>query len=163
MLPIPIDTWYQYVDVLTIKGTKDTPQNHQNSTDPCIKFTVETSNEQGAIPFFDTFHRPSGNKIITSVCRKPTHMDGYLNFNSNCPMSAKCAVVRALTVRRKNVCSTPELLAEEMDYLDKVLRYNNYPQWMMYKNSRSDSLGEPLVDPETSNEVKKSKFVFEKL
>ena len=58
----------------------------------------------------------SGNKIITSVYRKPTHTDRYLDFNSNHPKSAKRAVVvRALTDRAKNVCSSPELLAKEMD------------------------------------------------
>ena len=54
-------------------------------------------------------------------------MDRYLDFNSNHPKSAKCAVVRALTDRAKNVCSSPELLAEEMDHLGKVLKNNNYP------------------------------------
>ena len=121
-----INTWLRYVDdVLTIvkKGTQDSLLNHLNSIDPNIKFTIEPPNEQGAIPFLDIFPRPSGNnnKIITSVYRKPTHMDRYLDLNSNHPKSAKCAVVRALTDRAKNVCSSPELLAEEMYHLDKVL------------------------------------------
>ena len=130
-LPISftIDTWLRYVDdVLTIvkKGTHNSLLNHLNSIDPNIKFTKEPPNDQGAIPL-DTFARPSGNEIITSVYRKPTHTDRYLDFNSNHPKSDKCAVVRALTDRAKNVCSSPELLAEEMDHLGKVLRYNNYP------------------------------------
>ena len=74
-------------------------------------------------------------KIITSVYRKPIHMDRYLDLNSNHPMSAKCAVIRALTDRAKNVCSSPELLAEEMDHLGKVLWYNNYPKWMIDQHS----------------------------
>ena len=121
-----INTWLRYVnDVLTIvkKGTRDSLLNHLNSVDPSIKFTIEPPNEQGAIPFLDTFPRPSGNnnKIITSVYRKPTNTDRYLYFNSNHPKSAKHAVVRALNDRAKNVCSSPELLAEEMDHLRKVL------------------------------------------
>ena len=95
-----------------------------------IKFTIEPPNNQGVIPFLDTFPRPSGNEIITSLHRKPTHTDRYLDFNSNHPKSAKHAVVRALADRAKNVCSSSELLAEEMDNLGKVLRYNNYPKWM---------------------------------
>ena len=65
-----INTWLRYVDdVLTIvkKGTCDSLLNYLNSIDPNIKFTIEPPNEQGAIPFLDTFPRPSGNKIITSV------------------------------------------------------------------------------------------------
>ena len=81
------------------KETCDSLLNHLNLIDPNIKFTIEPPNEQGAIPFSDTFPRPSGNnKIITSVYRKPTHMDRYLDFNLNHPKSAKRAVVRALSL-----------------------------------------------------------------
>ena len=156
-----INTWLRYVDdVLTIvkKGTRDSLLNYLNSIDPNIKFTIEPPNEQGAIPFLDTFPRPSGNKIITSVYRKPTHTDRYLDFNSNHPKSAKRAVVRALTDRAKNVCSSPELLAEEMDHLGKVLKYNNYPKWMIDQHRRNSS-ERRLIDPETGNEVKKSVFI----
>ena len=107
----------------------------------------------------DTFPRSSGNKIIASVYRKPTHTGRYLYFNSNHPKSAKRAVVRALTDRAKNVCSSPELLAEEMDHLGKVLRYNNYPMWMIKQEGRSNSLTGGLIDPETGNEVKKTIFI----
>ena len=64
-----INIWLRYVDeVLTIvkKGTHDSLLYYLNSIDPNIKFTTEPPNEQGAIPFLDTFPRPSGNKIITS-------------------------------------------------------------------------------------------------
>ena len=50
----------------------------------------------------------------------PTHTGRYLDFTSNHPKSAKHTVVRALTDRAKNVCSSPELLAKEMDHLGKV-------------------------------------------
>ena len=156
-----INTWLRYVDdVLTIvkKGTRDSLLNYLNSIDPNIKFTIEPPNEQGAIPFLDTFPRPSGNKIITSVYRKPTHTDRYLDFNSNHPKSAKHAVVRALTDRAKNVCSSPELLAEEMDHLGKVLKYNNYPKWMIDQHGRNSS-ERRLIDLETGNEVKKLVFI----
>ena len=156
-----INTWLRYVDnVLTIvkKGTRDSLLNYLNSIDPNIKFTIEPPNQQGAIPFLDTFPRPSDNKIITSVYRKPTHMDRYLDFNSNHPKSAKCVVVRALTDRAKNVCSSPELLAEEMDHLGKVLKYNNYPKWMIDQHGRNSS-ERRLIDPETGNEVKKLVFI----
>ena len=141
------------------KGTGDSLPNHLNSIDPNIKFTEEPPNFQGAIPFLDTFPRPSGNEIITSVHRKPTHTDRYLDFNSNHLKSAKHAVVRALTDRAKNVCLSPELLAEEMDHLGKVLRYNNYPKWMIKQGSRNNTLAGRLIDPETGNEVKKTVFI----
>ena len=156
-----INTWLRYVDdVLTIvkKGTHDSLLNYLNSIDPNIKFTIEPPKKQGAIPFLDTFPRPSGNKIITSVYRKHTHMDRYLDFNSNQPKSAKRVVVRTLTDRAKNVCSSPELLAEEMDHLGEVLKYNNYPKWMIDQHGRNSS-ERRLIDLETGNEVKKSIFI----
>ena len=81
------------------------------------------------------------------------------SFNSNHPKSAKCAAVRALTDRAKNVCLSPELLAEEMDHLGKVLRYNNYPKWMIDQHGRNNSPEGGLIEPETGNEVKKSIFI----
>ena len=64
----------------------------------------------------------------------------HTDSNSDHPKSAKCAVVRALTDRAKNVCSSPNLLAEEMDHLGMVLRYNNYSTWMIKQEGRSNSL-----------------------
>ena len=85
-------------------------------------------------------------------------MGRFLDFNSNHPISAKCTVVRALTDRAKNVCSSPELLVEEMDHLGKVLRYNNYPNWMIKQGGRNNSLAGRLINPETGNEVKKTLY-----
>ena len=72
---------------------------------------------------------------------------------------AKCAVVRALTDRAKNVCSSLELLAEEMDHLGKVLKCNNYPKWMMEQGGRNNSPAGRLIDLETGNVVKKTVFI----
>ena len=49
------------------------------------------------------------------------------------PISAKKAVVRALMERVENVCSDPGILAKEMEHLNRVLCYNNYPQWIINK------------------------------
>ena len=56
------------------------------------------------------------------------------------------------------MCSSSELLAEEMDHLGKVLKYNNYPKWMIDQHGRNSSEGR-LIDPETGNGVKKSVFI----
>ena len=79
---------------------------------PTSNSQLSLQNDQGTIPFLDTFPRAS-----SSVYRKPTHMDRYLDLNSNHPKSAKCAVVRTHSDRAKNVCSSPELLAKGMDHL----------------------------------------------
>ena len=87
-------------------------------------------------------------------------MDRYLDFNSNHSKSDKCAVVRALNDRAKNVCPSSELLAEEVDHLGKVLKYNNYPKWMIDQHGRNNNSPEgSLIDLETGNEIKKSIFI----
>ena len=35
--------------------------------------------------------------------------------------------------RAENVCSDPDILVKEIEHLGKVLRYNNYPQWLIDK------------------------------
>ena len=70
-----------------------------NSIDPHIKFTIEQPNEEGSIPFLDTFPKPQGGGIAVAVYRKPTHTDRYLDFHSSHPVLAKRAVVRALMDR----------------------------------------------------------------
>ena len=58
----------------------------------------------------------------------------------------------------ENVCSDPVILAKEVEHLSKVLCYNNYPQWLIDKQGKSDKSG-PLIHPDTGNEMKKHFFV----
>ena len=82
-------------------------------------------------------------------------MDRYLDFKSCHLISAKRVVVRALVDRAENVCSGPVILAKEMEHLNRVLHYKNYPQWMIDKYGRSKQSG-PLIHPETGNEIKEA-------
>ena len=59
--------------------------------------------------------------------------------------------------RANNVCSSPDILAKEVEHLSKVLCYNNYPNWLINRWGRSDQSG-PLLHPETGNEIKKQFF-----
>ena len=101
-------------------------QEHLNSIDLHIKFTLELPGTDG-LPFLDTLTKPTPNFIQSTVYRKPTHTDRYLDYNSNQTISAKLSVIHTLTHRAKQVCSTSELLAKEMDHLHKVLQDNHYP------------------------------------
>ena len=47
---------------------------------------------------------------------------------------------------------------DKSHHLGKVLRYNNYPKWMIDQHGRNSSQRNP-IDPETGNEVKKSVFI----
>ena len=74
------------------------------------------------------------------------------------PISAKRAMVRALMDRAENLCSDPEILAKEVEHLSKVLHYNNYPQWMIDKQGKSDKSG-PLIHLDTGHEIKKQFYI----
>ena len=77
-LPIPVKDWKRYMDdVFSIvpKGNRNTMLQYLNSINPHIKFTIEQPNEEGGIPFLDTFPKPQGEGIAVSVYRKPTLQD----------------------------------------------------------------------------------------
>ena len=108
--------------------------NHLNQLDDHIKSTMESPDNERSIPFFDTKCTPnSSHTIHTTEYRKPIHNDRYLDWSAKNPISAKKSVIQALAHRVKVVCSTPKLLAREMDYLNKVLYRNNYPDCFLKK------------------------------
>ena len=72
-----------------------------------------------------------------SLCRKPTHTDQYLQWDSHHHLSAKFSVIHTLSHRAKAVCSKPELLQQEKDHLRKALTKCKYPKWALDKMEKS--------------------------
>ena len=108
-----------------------------NSVDPAIQFTVEDNKEDGAIPFLDTIVIPKADgKLSTTVCRKPTHTDQYLQWDSHHHLSAKFSVIHTLSHRAQTVCSNSELLHKEKTYLRDALTQCKYPKWALDKVER---------------------------
>ena len=54
-------------------------QEHLNSIDPHIKFTIELLETDG-LPFLDSLAKSNPNSIESPVYRKPTHKDRYLDY-----------------------------------------------------------------------------------
>ena len=82
--------WFRYVDDVHSATRKDQVnklQEHLNSIDPHIKFTIEPPGIDG-LPFLDTLTKPIPNSIESTVYRKSTHTDRYLDHNSNYPILA---------------------------------------------------------------------------
>ena len=154
-MPHPHTLVEKYVDdviCITKNDQVDILFNHINQSDDHIRFTMESPDNEGSIPFLDTKCTPNSNHTInTTVHRKPTHTDRYLDWNSNHPISAKRSVIQALNHRAKVVCSTQELLAMEMDFLNKVLHRNSYPDWFLKKNNRPQGYQAPTQ--ETTKDV----------
>ena len=131
----PPKVWKRYVDDTFVVIEAEKKQgflNHINSVDPFIHFTTDDTSTDGSIPFLDTIVMPqSDGSLLTSVYRKPTHTDQYLQWNSHNHLSAKFSVINTLKHRAKTVCSNQHLLQEEGDHLNKALKRCKYPDWAL--------------------------------
>ena len=84
------------------------------------------------MPFLDILIIPNqdGSLSIT-VYRKPTRTDLYLQWDSHHTVSAKYSVVGTLHHRAETICSSPQLLQLEEQYLQKSLQRCKYPAWAL--------------------------------
>ena len=159
LCPIATPRWKRDIDdvICIIKIDQlDILFNHIGQMDAHIKFTLESLDSKGSIPFLDLkCSSNSNNTIYTTVYRKPAHRDRYLDWNANHPTSAKRSVTQTLTHRATMVCSISEFLAKEMDYLHRLLHRNNYPDWFL-KNHNT----RPQVDQSTIQETPKEVFAL---
>ena len=65
----------------------------------------------GSMPFLDILITPKEDgSLSTSVFRKPTHIDLYLQWDSHHTISSKYSVAGTLYHRTKTICSDPQLL-----------------------------------------------------
>ena len=104
--------------------------DHIHRVDPAIKFTVEGTQENGAIPFLDTLVTPlADNSLSFQVYQKPTHTDQYLQWDNHHSLSSKYSVIGTLTHRAKVVCTNSELLQGELSHLRRALGKCNSPYW----------------------------------
>ena len=96
-----------------------------------IKFTYELEHE-GKLPFLDVLLCRKGKKIYTTVYRKATNNDVYLNWNAFAPISWKRSTLKTLIERAYLICSTDELRNRELEYIEKVFYENNsYPKYVI--------------------------------
>ena len=86
----------------------------------------------GAIPFLDILITPKDDgSLQTSVYRKPTHTDLYLQWDSHHTIPSKYSVVGTLYHRAKTICSNQEMLLKEEQHLFQALRKCKYPNWAL--------------------------------
>ena len=73
----------------------------------------------------------TGNNIATTVYRKATTNDIYLNWKSFAPSTWKRGTLKTLVVRSYLICSNT-LRKKEIDHLKKVFHEkNDYPKWVI--------------------------------
>ena len=95
-----------------------------NGFDNNIKFTVEEEKE-GVLPFLDVLICRNDKSIETTVYRKSTNNDIYLNWDTFSTDNWKRGTLKALVERAYTVFSTKDFLDKELKYLQKVFHKNN--------------------------------------
>ena len=103
---------------------------HLNQLDPTgnLTYTCEMP-EDNKIPCLDAlFHRNPDGTLKTTVYRKKTHTDQYLNFNSHHPLHHKQGVVRTLIDRAEVLVSNNDDKAAEYQHVSKALQTCGYPK-----------------------------------
>ena len=126
---------------------------HINSIDEGIPFTAENTRADGSMPFLDTLVIPQADgSLLTTVYRKPTHTNQYLQCNSHHAISAKYSVISSLFHRAKDVCSIQQQLDEEHEHLQKVLTTCKYPRWALYR--MRNKISAPVQSKSNKNKKK---------
>ena len=145
--PHPPYLWKRFVDdTFTIlqSSQKDGFLEHPNSLDQHIQFTGEDQRGDGAMPFLDILVTPGRDgSLSTSVYRKPTHTDLYLQWDSHHTLTSKYSVIGTLQPRAQTICSNPQLLQREEQLLKNALMNCKYPTWALnriqMKTKKQDS------------------------
>ena len=129
--------WFRYVDdTFTVLDRDKVELFHEslNEVNPHIQFTREEENDQGELPFLDVLVRRMDDGCInTSIYRKPTHTDHYLNWTSHHPLHQKVGVIQTLSNRANIVSGRTSDLRTEKSHLTQALRGCNYPEWAIKK------------------------------
>ena len=122
--------WKRYMDdTCTVLPSDSINEfhDHLNSVDPNIQFTLEKE-EEGSLPFLDVLlSRDSDGAIRTSVFRKPTHTDKYLQFSSHHPLNHKMSVVKTLFSHASLLSTSLLEQSVEESRIVQALKGNGYP------------------------------------
>ena len=131
--PSPPPFWKRYVDDTLTALHRDQVQCF-HSIESTIQFTIEMESA-GTLPFLDTriTHHSDGS-LSTTVFRKSTHTDKYLDFKSHHPLAHKVAVARTLFNRAEKICTDVPDTDKEKEHVAMALQNNGYPRGLVVKS-----------------------------
>ena len=86
---------------------------------------------KGTLPFLDVLLCRNGRELTTTVYRKKTNNDIYLNWNTFAPATWKRLTLRTLVQRAYLVCSTETYLKKELTHIEKVFIEKKITQNML--------------------------------
>ena len=139
--------WYRYVDdtfVIIEKQDEDYFFEHINLINPSIQFTKDLESDH-KLPFLDVLiHRDISGTLNTTVYRKPTHTNQYLNFESNHPLSTRIGVGRTLFDRASQIVQDREQLHLEQKHIKTTLKKCGYKGWALNQAKRPTLSDTPM-------------------
>ena len=127
----PPKLWIRYVDdtfcVIEVQYTEEF-HKHLNSISPSIAFTPELEQNQ-ALAFFEVkVTRNRNNTISSTIYKKPTQPDRYLQFDSHYPKHHKFAVVKSLHNSIDTLVSNSDDKATLHKQMQHSLTLNGFPR-----------------------------------
>ena len=90
-----------------------------------------------------------GGKLTTTVYRKKTHPDGYINCSSHHHPNTKSGVISCLRVRAQCECDTDQL-EREMQHLEETFKMNGYPERIIRRSLYPKKQLEPQVTEDST-------------
>ena len=106
------------------------------------------------MPFLDTLVTPqSDGSLATTVYRKPTHTNQYLQWDSHHAIANKYSIISSLLHRAKNLCSNQQLLDEEQSHIQRALSLCKYPEWAIKRTKLK------MSTPKSNNKNNSSKTI----
>ena len=160
--------YYRYVDdTFCLFDTEDDATQFLelvNSLHPNLNFTVEVGSK--TMPFLDVLVELKDGKFLTSLYRKETHTNVFMNFNATAPFAWKRGLIFGLLHRAKMICMSSELFATEVDNLRCMLGYNEYPRTLFDKvlqlfNERKSGGNDTVSSVDSSESIAPIECVFE--
>ena len=116
-----IKLWKRYVDDTIAFVKTDEINNVLSYLNSCysnIQFTMEIE-QNNQIPFFDVLLIRKVEKISTTVYRKVTNTDIYINWKSFAPNNWKWGTLKTLVRRAHDVCPSDYYIDCELQHLRK--------------------------------------------
>ena len=88
------------------------------------------------IAFLDVLVEKERTSATTSIFRKETHTDRYMNYNSHHHARIKSGIIKCLKTRAETVCDTTRL-SGELNHLKQVFWANGYPTRTINRNLKN--------------------------
>ena len=136
----PPKIWKRYVDDTFAKLKKIMVEAflaHLNSQHPRIKFTTEIEKD-GKISFLATLvHVLPDRSTKTTIYRKATHTDQYLDFQSNHHVKQKIGIISTFEHSIEKLVTEEEDKKKELKHVKKALKTCGHPKWSLERKKRT--------------------------